>query len=162
GFPLFAKGRVLIPDPVPGVGPLIGKHSFAKLTLGFNINLLHIGAGALIGLRTTAWMAVGATICWAGLIPWAVDHGFAQPAAQDDNYFAKGAKWCMWPGVTMMVVAGLLSFALKAKSIARALSSLRTLPTAVAAGPSSHEDVEVPMRWAFWGLGVASIMTIVA
>jgi putative OPT family oligopeptide transporter len=151
-------GMELIPETIPKVGAFFGKHSLGKLTLGLDLNLLNIGAGALIGLRTTVWMAVGATICWAGLVPWAIDQGFVIPIDTAPNYFGKAAKWCMWPGVTMLVVSGLISFALKTKSIIAALRSIRTLKTAV--GSATHEDVEVPMKWFFWGLGAASLLCI--
>lgn len=155
----FVRGGLeLIPDTLPRVGGFIGKHSMGKLTLGLDVSLLNLGAGALIGLRTTAWMAIGATICWVGVVPWAVDHGYVIPSDAAPNYFGRAAKWCMWPGVTMLVVSGLLSFALKAKSIIKALQSLRTLKSAV--GESAHEDVEVPMKWFTWGLLAAVALCI--
>jgi putative OPT family oligopeptide transporter len=155
----FVRGGLeLIPDTLPRVGGFIGKHSMGKLTLGLDVSLLNLGAGALIGLRTTAWMAIGATVCWIGVVPWAVDHGYVIPNDAAPNYFGRAAKWCMWPGVTMLVVSGLLSFALKAKSIIKALQSLRTLKSAV--GESAHEDVEVPMKWFTWGLLAAVALCI--
>ncbi len=155
----FVRGGLeLIPDTLPRIGAFIGKHSMGKLTLGLDVSLLNLGAGALIGLRTTAWMAIGGTICWVGIVPWAVDHGFVIPSDTAPNYFGRAAKWCMWPGVTMLVVSGLLSFALKAKSIIKALQSLRTLKSAVD-GPA-REDVEVPMKWFFWGLLAAVTLCI--
>lgn len=155
----FLRGGLeLIPDTLPRVGAFIGKHSFGKLTLGLDISLLNLGAGALIGLRTTAWMAIGATICWVGIVPWAADNAYViiDPAAP--NYFGKATKWVMWPGVTMLVVSGLISFALKAKSIVRALQSIRNIKSAV--GETAHEDVEVPMKWFYIGLGLATLLCI--
>ena len=64
----------------------------------------------------------------------------------------------MWPGVTMLVVSGLISFALKIKSILAAFQSIKTLKSAV--GTSAHEDVEVPMKWFYWGLLAASLLCI--
>lgn len=155
----FLRGGLeLIPDTLPRVGTFIGKHSMGKLTLGLDLSLLNLGAGALIGVRTTAWMSVGATICWVGIIPWAVDQGYVVPNEAAPNYFSRAAKWCMWPGVTMLVVSGLLSFAFKAKSIIEALRSIRTLKSAV--GGIAQENVEVPMRWFFWGLLAASLLCI--
>jgi uncharacterized oligopeptide transporter (OPT) family protein len=156
----FVRGGLeLIPDTIPRVGAMIGKHSLGKLTLGLDISLLNLGAGALVGLRTTAWMAIGATICWGGLIPWAVDSGFVELNPAAPNYFGRGARWCMWPGVTMLVVSGLVSFALKAKSIVAALRSLGAIKAA--AGEKGREDVEVPMRWFGIGITVAGLFAIV-
>ncbi|APR84331.1 Oligopeptide transporter, OPT family protein [Minicystis rosea] len=163
----FLRGGLeLIPESLPKIGPMIGGHTMAKLTLQADISLLNLGAGALVGLRTTIWMAVGATVCWAGLVPWAVNHGYIVTNPDAPNYFSRAAKWCMWPGVTMLVVSGLVSFALKAKSIAQALRSLKTMKSTVqGSSPTAQEgekqDVEVPMRWFFWGLGAASLLCIV-
>jgi putative OPT family oligopeptide transporter len=158
----FVRGGLeLIPDTIPRVGLMLGKHSLGKLTLGVDLSLLNLGAGALIGVRTTAWMAIGATVCWAGVIPWVVDSGFIQVNPDAPNYFGRATRWCMWPGVTMLVVSGLVSFALKSRSIVRALGELRTLKSQVTSGADAHDDVEVPMSWFFWGLGGASILAIV-
>ena len=161
----FLRGGLeLIPESLPKIGTMIGGHSMAKLTLQADISLLNLGAGALVGLRTTVWMAVGATVCWAGVVPWAVNHGYIVTSPDAPNYFSRAAKWCMWPGVTMLVVSGLVSFALKAKSIAEALRSLKTMKSAVqnpGEKSETREDAEVPMRWFFWGLGAASLLCMV-
>jgi OPT family oligopeptide transporter len=154
------SGLEWIPESLPKVGPMIGGHTLAKLTLQLDISLLNLGAGALIGLRTAAWMAIGGTVAWAFIAPWAVNHGYVAVSATAPNYFGKVAKWVMWPGVTMLVVSGLVSFALKARSIALALKSITTLKKAVAEGDEAREDVEVPMRWFFWGLAAASLLAI--
>lgn len=153
------SGLEKIPESLPKVGPMLGGHTLAKLTLQLDLSLLNLGAGALIGLRTTAWMAIGATVCWAGIVPWVVNAGYVVTSPDAPNYFGKAAKWTMWPGVTMLVVSGLISFALKAPQIAAALRSLRSLKAATAEG-SAREDVEVPMRWFFWGLAAASLLCI--
>src|SRR5262249_43973950 len=128
-------GLELIPDALPRVGPLLGAHSLGKLTVQLNPSLLHLGAGALTGLRTAAWMAVGATVCWVGVVPWVVDHGYIVPKATASSYYLGGlAKWTMWPGVTMLVVSGITSFALKARSIVAALSTLRDIKRTAAGG----------------------------
>lgn len=152
----FVRGHLgLIPGTVPHAGPLIGGQSFARLTLGLDLNLLNLGAGALVGLRTTAWMAVGATVCWAVLVPWAIGRGYVVPDAAAFNHFEVASKWCMWPGVTMLVVGGVVSFALKGRSFYRAFGALRATD---AGRDTSRQDVEVPMRWFGWGLALASIV----
>ena len=66
----------------------------------------------------------------------------------------------VWPGVTMLVIGGITSFALKAKSIVTALRSLRTLKQSLASG-EGKEVVEVPISWFFWGFGGAAILCLV-
>lgn len=156
---IVRDGMEWIPDALPKAGPLLGAHSLGKLTLQLNPSLLHIGAGALIGLRTTLWMAIGATICWAGVVPWVVDHGFIVPKEAAPSYYLGGlAKWTMWPGVTMLVVSGVTSFALKAKSIVAALRSLGDIKRTAGA---EAQDEEVPLRWFFWGFGAAAVLCVI-
>jgi OPT family oligopeptide transporter len=162
---LLREGFEVIPGAIPKVGLSIGKYTMAKLTLVLDLSLLNIGAGALIGLRTTMWMAVGSTICWLGVVPWAADHGYVVLNLDAPSFFGKAAKWTMWPGVTMLVVSGLTSFALRAKSIVAALRSLGDIKQAVAEGYRDGQtevvDTEVPMKWFFWAFGAASILCVV-
>jgi OPT family oligopeptide transporter len=162
----FVRGALeLIPDSLPRVGALIGRHSMAKLTLSLDVSLLSVGAGALIGVRTAAWMAAGATVCWLGLVPWVADHGYVALNYDAPSYFGKAAKWTMWPGVTMLVVSGITSFALRAKSIVAALRTLGTIKKTVAEGyrdgAREVEDVEVPMKWFSWSFGAATVLCVV-
>ncbi len=153
-------GLDLIAGAFPKAGFFIGRHAMGALTLRLDLSLLELGAGALVGVRTTAWMAVGATVCWAGLVPWAVDHGYVTLAADAPTYFSRAAKWTMWPGVTMLVVSGITSFVLRGKSIVAALRSLGTLKQAVTTEDAAV-DTEVPMKWFFWFFGAASILCLV-
>jgi OPT family oligopeptide transporter len=161
---LLRGGFELIPESLPKVGPLVLGHSMAKLTLQLDLSLLNMGAGALIGLRTTAWMAIGGSIAWLGIVPWAVDHHYIIVNPDAPNYFSRAAKWTMWPGVTMLVVSGIASFALRGKSIVKALRTIGTLKQSVASGEAGKapvDDVEVPTNWFFWWFGAASILCVV-
>jgi OPT family oligopeptide transporter len=161
-------GLEWIPDALPRAGLTIGAHAMGKLTLQLNPSLLNVGAGALIGLRTTAWMALGATVCWAGVVPWVIDHGFLVPKPGAANYYMGGlAKWTMWPGVTMLVVGSLASFAFRARSIVTALRSLSALKGSLAGGSRAsaegdpRADVEIPLPWFFRGLAAAALLCVV-
>src|SRR5262249_35669717 len=112
-------------------------------------------------------MSLGATVSWLFVVPWVVDHGFVAINPDAPNYFARAAKWTMWPGVTMLVVSGITSFALRAKSIVQALSSLGTIKKSVSKGyrdgadkGEDVEDVEVPINWFFWAFGAASLLCL--
>jgi OPT family oligopeptide transporter len=160
---LLRGGLELIPESLPKVGPAILGHSMAKLTLQLDLSLLNMGAGALIGLRTTAWMAIGGTIAWLGIVPWAIDHHYVVVNPDAPNYFGRGVKWTMWPGVTMLVVSGLVSFALRGKSIVAALRTIGTIRRSVGkdeAEKSGTEDVEIPVNWFLWAFGAASILCL--
>lgn len=166
----FLKDKLeLFPATLPVVGPKLRGYAIGKLTLGVEPDMLLLGAGALIGLRTCMWMAIGATVCWVGFMPWVAD---ADPPLLKLNFDAPkffgaggGHKWLMWPGVTVLVVSGILGFAFKIPSLVRAFGSLkaikagmtRTAGTIVDEGP---ESVEVPMRWLAVALPLAALVCI--
>ncbi len=85
--------------------------------------------------------------------------GFESGQSRRQNYggYRNMVHWLMWPGVAMMVTAGLLSFFYQWKTILRALSGLATMfmpkkkeVDTSSADPLAH--VEVPGSW--FGLGV--------
>lgn len=152
-------GLGFVPDTVPFVFAGIGGVSLARLTMGLDVSLMTLGSGALVGLRTTAWMAVGATLCWAGVVPWALGRGVVTPTPDTPNLYGDAVTFCVWPGVAMLVVGGLVSFALKGGSIAAALRSIGQMTTK-APGEVTREDVEVPARWFVVGLAAAVALAI--
>jgi uncharacterized oligopeptide transporter (OPT) family protein len=103
---------------VPGS---VGGYALGSLGLQLNTSLLMYGAGAIIGVRVGASMLAGAVFLWVGLGPWLADHGITSPGA---TIFKSMTNWSVWPGVLMVIVAGLLNFALKWRTIASALGSL--------------------------------------
>ncbi|WP_170319623.1 OPT family oligopeptide transporter [Polyangium spumosum] len=157
---VFTRGVLgFVPDTVPFAFASLGALGLARLTLGLDMSLMTLGSGALVGLRTAAWMAVGATLCWAGVVPWAVGRGFVTPTPAAPNLYGDAVGYCVWPGVAMLVVGGLVSFALKGGSIVTAMRSIGSIG-AKAPGEADPRDVEVPSRWLGWGLAAAAILAI--
>ncbi|TKD13090.1 OPT family oligopeptide transporter [Polyangium fumosum] len=152
-------GLGVVPDTVPFAFASLGGMSLARLTLGLDVSLMTLGSGALVGLRTTAWMAVGAALCWTGVVPWALGRGIVTPTSDAPMLYGNAVGFTVWPGVVMLVVGGLVSFALKGGSIAASVRSLGAMG-AKAPGEVVREDVEVPRRWFVGGLVAAVILAI--
>jgi uncharacterized oligopeptide transporter (OPT) family protein len=89
------------------------------------------GFGAIAGLRIGLSALIGAGFAWGVLAPIAVISGWAQagPPDPDTSWFGLVVEWLLWPGVTLMVTAALMSFAL---SIAAIVRRRRTRPAAQA------------------------------
>ncbi|HKA89407.1 MAG TPA: OPT family oligopeptide transporter [Haliangiales bacterium] len=136
---------------VPGS---VGGYTIGSLGLQLNTSLLMYGAGAIIGVRVGASMLVGAVFLWVGMGPWLAGHGITSPGA---GIFRSMTNWSVWPGVLMVIVAGLLNFALKWRTIASAFGSLGKI-IAPNARPSKMAPVEVPPSWFGWGLLVATAL----
>jgi uncharacterized oligopeptide transporter (OPT) family protein len=135
-------------------------------TLLLDHNPVMIGAGAIIGLRTTVSMLVASLVLAYVIGPWGHDIAWTSPVTNNLVYAtsAPGKAWKeigVWLGVPIMVSSGLLAFAMQWRTIARAFSGFgRT------SGSDSHEQLvaatEVPTSWfaigtAITGAGVVAI-----
>ncbi|QQR88578.1 MAG: OPT/YSL family transporter [Myxococcales bacterium] len=89
--------------------------SFSKLGFALDPSLLMLGFGAIIGPRAGVSLLLGAIVAWGILLPWVIAQGWVSipQATPEVSLFATGLEWLLWPGVTLMVVASLMSFALQ-------------------------------------------------
>lgn len=90
--------------------------------------------------------------------------GFSEGQTRQVNYggFRNIVKWLMWPGVAMMVAAGLLSFFMQWRTVLRAFKGLSDL---LKGSRGSSEDgvsrVEIPASWflmGFIGVGIGAVI----
>lgn len=106
---------------------------FGQFTLSFEASTIMIAAGALIGLRTTISMLVGAIINYGIVAPVALDHGAIHTHLDSHGDPALGYRaivsFSLWPGAALMVTSGLLSFALQWRTMLRAFSGFTKMFT---------------------------------
>ena len=125
----------------------------------FNTSLLFYGLGAILGVRVGLSLAAGAVAGWVLLAPWLASHGVVTP--DWPIVFRSFTSWSVWPGVLMIVVASLLGFALKWRTIAAAFGTLaRLFRSDVKA--SKMAAVEVPGSWFGWGMLLATAFISIA
>lgn len=121
--------------PFPGAlstktGGTLASGGYGKLTaynLGFALDpsIMMIAVGAIIGLRATASMMLGAVIAWAFIAPEVLELGWVTPPPLDKSsgpWFGPLVKWMLWPGVAMMVTASLTSFSFSWRSVLAAFT----------------------------------------
>jgi uncharacterized oligopeptide transporter (OPT) family protein len=167
-----------LPELVPLPGK-IGGVGMSAWSFGFNTSLLLYAAGAIVGMKVAASLALGALVDYGVLGPWLLDHRVlrvaspevaADPAAW--NAFRAGAeavhaipiktaegihaairsKWSVWPGTAMMVTASLVAFGFRWRTVARALGGLGKLFGKGGATRDPLAEVEVPQAWFAIGL----------
>jgi putative OPT family oligopeptide transporter len=109
----------------PGI-PLLG-HDLIKWTISIKTELVLIGAGGLMSFRTGWSMLLGAIVNYAVIGPALLEHGLLKPIGGKPVSYAGIIDWTLWPGAAILVAAGLTSFALDYKSIARAFTGLGAL-----------------------------------
>jgi OPT family oligopeptide transporter len=126
---------------------------FKKWTLAFDTSLLLLAAGAIMGWRSAWSMMLGSLFNYFALAPYGVKIG-----AIAEIKYKNIVGWTVWYGSSLLLVAGLLSFAFSAKQIARAFGDLGRVfkKKGETDAPEPEEDplerVEVPMSWFAMGM----------
>jgi uncharacterized oligopeptide transporter (OPT) family protein len=137
-------------------GVTIGGQPLARLSLGADLSLIMIGAGAIIGIRVCTSLLVGAIVCYGILGPWVINQ---DPAWIDPSRYRQ--TWALWPGVGLLVSSGLTMFLLRWRTIVRAFSNLgRVLSGKSAADDDPLRDIEAPQSWFLWGSSVAGVTCV--
>ncbi len=114
------------------------------MNIGFNLSLLSLGSGLLVGFRICLAMALGTAISWFILPPFLLSHGMIPELT-----FPATLRWVMWPATGLMVAGGLTSLALKWHLIVKTFRGLRG---------SRMEHNDFPMQWVAIG---SIIMTVI-
>jgi putative OPT family oligopeptide transporter len=163
---LFAAVKSLsayaFPAELPFLPTAMGRDLLTRYTIGIEGSLIMLAAGAIMGLRVAASMLIGSIICFGIIGPILVEQGIVQPGY-------KGiVSWVLWPATAMMVTSGLLSFALKWRTVLRAFGGLSGSLAGIFGRGRRHEriddelaHIEVPASWFVLGVGLAGTACVV-
>lgn len=134
----------------------IGGISADKWSLYVKSEVVLIGGGMLMSFRTVWSMLLGGVLTFGALAPALLERGWI-PAATYKDIVA----WTVWPGASILVSAGLTSFALDWRSVLRTFSGLSGIFRRGAPKPSadSIESVECPPAW--FPIGFALLSPVV-
>ncbi len=150
-----------MPFNIPGMwtpsGVRIGGQPLDRLTIGAELSLIMVGAGAIIGIRVGLSLLVASIACYGVLGPWVLGQ---DPAWVEPNRYRQ--TWALWPGVGLLVASGLTMFFLRWRTIVRAFSSLGRVLTG--RGDKERDplrDIEAPQSWFLWGSGLSGIACVV-
>lgn len=140
-------GRLPYAWAFPGT---LGGVSLERLGFALETGLMPVGGGALLGVRVTASMLLGALVVHGVVAPRVMAAGLVP---LEGDFLA----WSLWPGAAALTTASLLQFALQARVFGRALRGLRSRER-VARHPV--EALQVPGRWLAAGLLVLTPATV--
>ncbi len=136
---------VFMPFNVPAVIPLpftISGRAAAEWTLAIKSEVVLVGAGALMSFRTAWSTLLGGLLTYGALAPALVESGLVKTVS-----YKAIVGWTVWPGASILVAAGLTSFALDWRSVARSLSGLTGI-FRKSTGPTDPMDaIECPGWW---------------
>ena len=121
-------------------------HPFAQWTVGLDLSLVLVAAGAIVGWKMCWSMLLGSVVNYLILAPAMVAAGAIHA---DKLGFREIVSWSTWTGAAMMVTSSLFAFALQWRTVVRALSGLSALlggNREVAENPAL-ESIQVPNSW---------------
>lgn len=124
-------------------------HDLVQWTISIKTELVLVGAGGLMSFRTGWSMLLGAMVNYVVIAPALLQHGLLKPLGGKPVSYAGIIDWTLWPGAAILVAAGLTSFALDYKSVARSFTGLRALldPRRRAEPAGGIAAVEAPDWW---------------
>ena len=135
--------------------PRLANVDVRQLALSPSLDLAMFGAGALMGLKTTGSMLLGALLNFGVIVPWMIAIGELKAksgsVAAGDAVFGRAwilNNWALWWGLVIMVVASLVSLFSKPEIFVHAFKALTGKK-----GPQKGADVlahiELPL-WVSW------------
>jgi len=107
-----------------------------------------------MGIRVGISLFVGSIIYYGVIGEWLVTHDIVKPG------YRGIVSWTLWPATAMMVTSGLLSFAMKWRTVLRAFRGLIALVGHKAADDDPLEHVEVPASWFLLGTFVSGLACV--
>ncbi len=133
------------------------------LTVQWDMSLIMIAAGAIMGFKVAWSMLLGALVNYLILVPSAILHGdiVAENAAAGIG-FRDITRWSLWTGVSLMVVSSLVMLFMNTGAILRALSGLGRL-FGRKSGPRDEDmlaAIEVPSSWMATGLVLSTVIVV--
>jgi uncharacterized oligopeptide transporter (OPT) family protein len=150
-----------LPAALPFGSLTAGGLPLAQLSLRWDLGLVTVGAGALVGFRVGWSLLAGALLNYLVLAPWMAGLGVIAPADPARGLgFPDIARWSLWSGVPVMVVSSLVSLALGWRTAGRALSGLGLRRERRARREDPLAAIEVPSSW-FWGLFLIGAVGVV-
>lgn len=149
-----------MPWNIPASFPLplsIAGRPASDWTLSLKAEVVLIGAGALMSFRTAWSLLLGGLLTYAFLAPALVERG----AVGTVSYKAI-VGWTVWPGAAILVAAGLTSFAIDWRSVARSFKGMAGIfsPGSAARAEEPIDAVECPGWWFPAGFAVLGPIVI--
>jgi putative OPT family oligopeptide transporter len=139
--------------------------SWRSLGLELQPSLLLFGFGAIVGPRVGISLLLGTILAWVYLPGKLLALDWAEPAMGGISWYETMLEWLLWPGVSLMASAALMSFAISMCRMAWRKAAGRS--TAL---PEEPDEVHYapggmwyfPRSWFLVGLVVAFIASVIA
>ncbi|HEY4416014.1 MAG TPA: OPT family oligopeptide transporter [Verrucomicrobiae bacterium] len=111
-------------------------------TVMFSWEPIFIASGAIMGMRVCISMLIGSIACWMFFVP-ALQHA----GIYAGSGFRDGVQWTLWPGVSCMIAASLMTLILQWRISFRAFADLGKMFSPRTKFPTEMSAIETPMSW---------------
>ena len=149
-------GWLRIPEMLQFPGTILGQ-KLAQWTIQWEMSLIMIGAGAIIGIRVAWSMFLGGLFNYVYLAPMMYEKGVIKHLG-----YQSIVSWSLWGGTAIMLASGLLSFGLQWRTTGRAFSGMARM--LIPREEKMHDGklaamnkIEVPGSWFLVGIAAAAV-----
>ena len=139
--------------------------SWRAMGIELQPSLLLFGFGAIVGPRVGISLLLGTIVAWIYLPGRLLAREWASPAHAGVSWYETMLEWLLWPGVSLMVAAALMSFAISMARIAwrkadRAREAVESPEEAAHYAPGGRWYF--PRNWFIGGIGVSFLLSLFA
>lgn len=157
-YTLAAKGILPIPR--------LANVDIRQLALRPTLDLAMFGAGGLMGIRAGVSLLIGMVVNFVFVVPWMISKGEIVPTAGSvaagDGVFGRAHilnTWALWWGISIMVVASLVSLFAKPQVFIEAFKGVFAKRTP-GAGRDVLSHIELPLWISFIGVPVVGAIAV--
>jgi OPT family oligopeptide transporter len=146
-----------------GLAPLpkLAGVDIRQLALSPTLDFAMIGAGGLMGIRTAASLLLGAILNFVVVVPVMISIGEIQPRAgsiaEGTALFGRAYllnNWALWWGITMMVVAAMVTLFARPEVFVEAFRSLAGRAGTAGKGSDVLRHIELPLPVSWIGVPI--------
>ncbi len=132
-----------IPASLSVPGTFAGR-PWVEYTVALNLSAVHLAAGALLGVRNTLWMTLGAAVTYVGLAPVMASRGWIDGVDWNSVQFG----FALWCGTAIIISTSVVALAEQGATVGRAMLHLwRQLHSGRETGTDPLADIEPPAIW---------------
>ncbi len=151
-YPKILKIPIVV--DIPGA---IAGQKLVAWTISWDMSLIMIGAGAIIGIRVAWSMFLGGLLNYGYLAPIMYERGVIKELGYQGI-----VSWSLWGGTAMMLTSGLLTFAFQWQTIGRSFSGISKILVGRTRRYTDRKlealrEIEVPDTWFLLGTAVATV-----
>jgi uncharacterized oligopeptide transporter (OPT) family protein len=140
-----------------GLTPRLMGTELRELTIQWDVSVILLFTGGLMGIRSAASMLLGALVNYFVLAPRMIRAGVIAPDATGHYGFAQIIVWSLWGGAACMTTSSLYAFVSDPKAFREAFRFFK-------GGPAKKDvlaDIELPLRLSVVGVPIASAALVV-